>query len=332
MEYPKAKAAVKKIIILLFLAGLLLNGCSTHEQRVIKLAHALDTSHPVHKAMEFFAEKIEEKSHGQIRVDIYPSQQLGTESQCLELLQIGIIGITKVSAAVMEGIVPEYKVFSFPYLFRDKEHYFKVLDGKVGEDMLLTGEEYWLHGLCYYDAGSRSFYSSNKMINTPDDLKGMKIRVMQSNTAIQMIKYLGGSATPISWGELYTALQSGVVDAAENNPPSFYLSHHYEVCKYFSLDEHASIPDVLVVGTRLWDDLNDDEKKWVKEAALESSLYERKLWAESEAEAMEELKKEGVEIVHPDKEPFMEKVEPMYESYKGNEKIYPLLQKIRNVK
>lgn len=313
------------------LSILLLNSCGTTETRVIKLAHALDTSHPVHEAMEFMAEKIEEKSDGKIRVDIYPSQQLGTESQCLELLQIGVIGITKVSAAVMEGIVPEFKIFSLPYLFRDKDHYFKVLDGKVGEEMLLAGEGYWLHGLSYYDAGSRSFYSTKKMIKEPGDLAGMKIRVMASNTAIQMIKSLGGAATPISWGELYTALQSGVVDAAENNPPSFYLSRHYEVCKYYSIDEHTSIPDVLVIGTRLWDKLNEEEKKWIKEAAIESSLYQRELWAESEEESMKKLEEEGVEIFYPDKEPFMNKVEPMYENYKDDEKIYLLIQKIRNV-
>ena len=322
----QVKLFVTSLIIIFFLAG-----CASNETRVIKLAHALDTSHPVHAAMEFMAQRIEEKSNGKIKVEIYPSQQLGTESQCLELVQIGVIGITKVSAAVMEGIVPEFKIFGLPYLFRNKEHYFHTLDGKVGEEMLLKGEEYWLHGLCYFDAGSRSFYSTNKMVEKPEDLEGMKIRVMQSNTAIQMIKQLGGSATPISWGELYTALQSGIVDGAENNPPSFYLSRHYEVCKYYSLDEHSSIPDVLVIGTRLWNKLSEEEQNIIKEAAIESSHYQRKLWAKSEAHAMEELKKEGVEIIYPDKKLFMEKVKTMYDNYKDNKEIYSLIQQIRDV-
>ena len=306
-----------------------LSSCNVSGKRVIKLAHALDTSHPVHAAMEFMARQVREKSGGKIEISIYPSQQLGTESQCLELVQIGVIGITKVSAAVMEGIVPEFKVLSLPYIFRDKAHYFKVLDGEIGEELLGAGEDYWLRGLCYYDAGSRSFYSRDKMIKTPDDLAGMKIRVMQSNTAIQMVKYLGGSATPISWGELYTALQGGVVDAAENNPPSFYLSHHYEVCKYYSLNEHASIPDILVISSRLWSDLNAVERKWIKEAAIESALYQRELWKESERHALEELQKAGVEVFYPDKEPFMKRVEAMYDNYKDDEKTYSLISRIR---
>jgi tripartite ATP-independent transporter DctP family solute receptor len=297
---------------------------------VIKLAHALDTSHPVHKAMEFMVKRIEEKSSGQLKISIYPSQQLGTEGQCLELVQIGVIGLTKVSAAVMEGIVPEFKIFSLPYIFKNKKHYFNVLDGEVGEELLVAGEEYWLHGLCYYDAGSRSFYSRDKMISKPDDLAGMNVRVMRSNTAIQMIKALGGSATPISWGELYTALQGGVVDAAENNPPSFYLSHHYEVCKYYSINEHASIPDILVISSRLWHKLNSEEKKWIKEAAIESSLYQRKLWKESETKALEALKKAGVKVSYPDKGPFMEKVQAMYDNYKNDKRIYSLIKRIKN--
>ena len=144
------------------------------------------------------------------------------------------------------------------------------------------------------------------------------------------MKYLGGSATPISWGELYTALQGGVVDAAENNPPSFYLSRHYEVCKYYSLDEHTSIPDILVISTKTWDRLQPDEKKIIKAAAIESGIYERKLWKESENEALQALKAAGVEIAKPDKEPFIKKVEPMYDSYKHDQKIYQLIMDIRH--
>jgi tripartite ATP-independent transporter DctP family solute receptor len=324
--FRSGKFFVLVLTIIIFLAG----SCSTTDKKVIKLAHALDTSHPVHEAMEFMARRVKEKSNGHLEISIYPSQQLGTERECLELLQIGIVGITKVSAAVMEGIVPEFKVLSLPYIFRSKEHYFKVLDSEVGEELLLAGEEYWLHGLCYYDAGSRSFYSRDKLINKPEDLAGMKIRVMQSNTAIRMIKYLGGSATPISWGELYTALQGGVVDAAENNPPSFYLSRHYEVCKYYAINEHASIPDILVIGTRLWNSLDENERKVIKEAAIESAKYQRKLWKESEQKALEELQNAGVEIVYPDKEPFMKKVVPMYQNYKDDTKIYSLINRIRN--
>ncbi len=276
------------------------------------------------------ADRVSKDSGGRTEISIYPSQQLGTERECLELLQIGIVDITKVSAAVMEGIVPEFAVLSLPYIFKSKEQYFRVLDGPIGENLLSAGNEYWLHGLCFYDAGSRSFYSRDKLIQKPEDLAGLKIRVMLSNTAMRMIRYLGGSATPISWGELYTALQGGVVDAAENNPPSFYLSRHYEVCKYYALDEHASIPDVLVIGTRTWERLGEHERKIIKKAALESAIFERKLWADSEKKTLEELKKAGVEITYPDKKPFMKLVEPMYESYRNDPKMYYLIQSIRN--
>ncbi len=321
----------QSVWIIIVLCLLLHGSCGIGSRRIIKLAHALDTSHPVHEAMSFMARRVEEQSGGRLRIRIYPSQQLGTESQCLELVQIGVIGMTKVSAAVMEGIVPEFKVLSLPYIFRDKAHYFKVLDGNVGEELLVAGREYWLHGLCYYDAGSRSFYARDKMIRHPDDLAGLKIRVMQSNTAIQMIKTLGGSATPISWGELYTALQGGVVDAAENNPPSFYLSHHYEVCKYYSLNEHTSIPDILVMNSRLWDGLNDEEKGWIKEAAVESSMYQRELWKASEQKSLDALREAGVEIFYPDKKPFLEKVETMYDTFKDNKMIYSLITRIRKI-
>lgn len=328
MKYSNSLKLFTKIFFAILIFS---NGCSINSEKEIKLAHALDTAHPVHKALEYMADKVFEKSGGKLKIDIYPSQQLGTENECLELLQIGVIGITKVSAAVMEGIVPEYKVLGLPYIFKNKEHYFKVLDSDIGEEILQHGKDYWLLGLSYYDAGSRSFYTTKKNISTPDDLKGLKIRVMPSKTSIEMVNQLGGSATPISYGELYTALQGGVVDAAENNPPSFYLSRHYEVCKFYSINEHASIPDVLVIGTHLWETLSDQEKIWVKEAAKESSYYQRKLWAESEAHALRELEKAGVQITYPDKEPFMQKVEPLYESFKNDEKLFSFIKRIREI-
>jgi TRAP-type C4-dicarboxylate transport system substrate-binding protein len=159
----------------------------------------------------------------------------------------------------------------------------------------------------------------------------MKIRVMRSITAVEMMRALGGSATPITWGELYTALQSGVVGGAENNPPSLYTSRHYEVCKYYSLDEHTTIPDVLVISKKIWDKLTDQEKEWVQQAADESAVLERKLWADSEKMSLEEVQKAGVEINYPDKAPFIEKVQPLLESYQTNEIIYSYIKRINSV-
>ena len=169
----------------------------------------------------------------------------------------------------------------------------------------------------------------NKPIEKPDDLIGEKIRVMESATAVNMVKALGGSPTPISWGELYTSLQQGVVDGAENNPPSFYLSRHYEVCKYYSLDEHTVLPDVLLIGTYVYDKLNEQEKKWLNESVKESVKYQRILWAEAEEEALREVQKAGVKIIRPDKTLFAEKVQSIFDGYKEDEEMYSLIKQIQ---
>ncbi|MCK4746202.1 MAG: TRAP transporter substrate-binding protein [Bacteroidales bacterium] len=321
----------RTILIILFSTLFFLSCKQQQKGTVLKLAHGLDPSHPVHSAMVYMADRCKEISDGELTIDIYPSGQLGSEQQCVELLQIGSLAITKVSAAVMESFTEDFKVLGLPYVFRSREHSFKVLDGEIGHELLLSSEPFWIRGLCFYDAGSRSFYTIDRSIEHPDDLKGLKIRVMKSITAMEMVKAQGGSPTPISWGELYTALQSGVVDGAENNPPSFYTSHHYEVCKYYSLNEHTMVPDVLIVSQKVWKKLSDQEKKWLQQAADESVPIQRKLWADSEKESLEIVQEAGVTITYPDKEPFAEMVVPLLESYKDNEKLYGLITRIRNV-
>ncbi len=306
--------------------------CGHNDGKVIKLAHGLDVNHSVHKAMVKMAEDLKEVSNGKMTIEIYPNQQLGTERECLELLQIGSLDMTKVSVGVMENFAPKMKVLGLPFLFRDREHAFHVLDGPVGQQLLDEGQKFWLRGLGYYDAGSRSFYTKDRPVSEPDDLEGMKIRVMESVTAMNMVRSLGGSPTPISWGELYTSLQQGVVDGAENNPPSFYLSRHYEVCKYYSLDEHTNLPDVLVMGTQAWDRLSKQEQLWLQEVVDRSVEFQRKLWAESEKEALEAVVEAGVEVIRPDKTEFMEKVSGIYDQYKENEELYSIIQKIRATK
>lgn len=325
MKYSKIKA----ILGLAFLV--VLSACHLKEGRELKLAHGLPTDHPVHIAMVFMAERTAELSEGKLKIDVYPAGQLGSEQQCVELLQIGSLAITKVSAAAMESFADAYKVFGLPYIFRSKEHLFKVLDGEIGRDLLLSTKDKWIRGLCNYDAGSRSFYTMTKPINHPDDLIGMKIRVMQSITAMEMVKALGGSATPISYGELYTALQSGVVDGAENNPPSLYTSRHYEVCKYYSMDEHTTVPDVLIISQKTWDKLTEQEQKWIQQAADESAVLQRKLWAESEALSLSEVTKAGVAINYPDKQPFIDKVQPLLESYSSHPEIYSYIKRIQAI-
>ena len=216
-----------------------------------------------------------------------------------------------------------------PYLFRDKQHQFRVLDGPIGDDLLSSGERFWLIGLGFYDSGSRSFYTKDKPILVPGDLKGMNIRTQESPTAMAMVNVLGGSATPLSFGELYTALQAGVVDGAENNPPSFYLTRHYEVCKYYSLDEHTSIPDVVLISTMTWKSLSEREREWMREAMAESERYQRKLWEKAENFALEQVKNAGVEIYYPNKQAFMDGVESMYADYESNPVMQNYIERIR---
>ncbi|MDO6802347.1 TRAP transporter substrate-binding protein [Wenyingzhuangia sp. 1_MG-2023] len=294
-----------------------MTGCTSKKQSVktIKIAHGLDVSHSVHKAMLVIGKELDSLSNGQMHIKIYPNQQLGTERQCLELLQAGSLDMTKVSVAVLENFTPKMKVLGLPYLFRNKHHTFEVLDGKIGKELLDATEAYWLKGLAYYDAGSRSFYTQ-KPINTPKDLIGLKIRVMESASAMSMVKALGGSPTPISSGELYTAIQQGVVDGAENNPPTFYLSRHYEVCKYYTLDEHTMIPDVLMASTYMWNKLSKQEQKWMQLAIQKSVAYQRTAWEKAETEALEKIKEHGVKIIYPDTSKFIEKTKNIYKLYK----------------
>ncbi|MEX2117007.1 MAG: TRAP transporter substrate-binding protein [Bacteroidota bacterium] len=315
------------IALILLVTGPACRGVT--EVTVLKLAHGLDRTHPVHVSMEHMARLVQERSVGRMRIDIYPSGQLGTERECLELVQIGSLAMTKVSSSVLEGFAPSFKVFSLPYLFRDEEHRFRVLDGEIGQRLLMETEPFRLLGLVYLDAGSRSFYSKDKPILTPEDLRGMKIRVQESATSMKMIQALGGSATPIAWGELYTALQQGVVDGAENNPPSFYTSRHYEVCKFYSLNEHTAVPDVMIISTVVWNSLTPEEQGILRQAASDAKEVQKIRWREASAEALARVQEAGVTIYHPDRTLFAEKVRPMVEQFKSEPAVYDLILKIR---
>ncbi len=304
--------------------------CGTRSDvTVIKLAHGLDPTHPVHQAMEFLARRVSEESRGTMRIDIYPSEQLGTERQALELLQIGSLGMTKVSAAVLENFASAFKVLSLPYIFRSEAHKWAVLEGPIGREMLEAAARFRLRGLCFYDAGSRSFYTKDRPVLQPSDLAGLKIRTQESATATRMVSLLGGSATPIAWGELYTALQQGVVDGAENNPPSFHLSRHYEVARYYSLNEHTGVPDVLLVSTVIWNDLTAEQQRWLREAAYESAQHQKLLWQRATEEALRAVQAAGVQVLHPEKAPFAELLTPMYEDYRNDLPVHALIQRIR---
>jgi len=321
---------MRKISACLLIILALISCQQEKEVKSLKLAHSLGVTHPVHIAMEYFAERVKEKSEGKLIVEIYPSSQLGGERECLELLQIGSLAMTKVSSAVMENFSPKLKVFGYPYIFRDKEHRYKVYDSDLGKELLADGEQYWLKGLTYFDAGSRSFYTINTVIESPDDLVGLKIRVMESPTAINLVRSLGGSPTPVSWGELYTSLQQGVVEGAENNLPSFYTSKHYEISKQFSVDEHTAIPDILVISTIIFDKLSPEEQAWVLESADEAAVKQRELWEAAEEEALKEIIKAGVNVTYPNKELFRNQSQYLIDELKFQDTVlYNLIQEIK---
>jgi tripartite ATP-independent transporter DctP family solute receptor len=319
------------IIIILSLSCL---AAAASDVKVLRLAHGLNTRHPVHKGMIYMSEKVTEKSDGRMKVVVYPNEQLGNEKECIEAIQLGYLAMTKISSGVMEAFVDEYKIFGIPYLFRDSDHFWQVANGPIGKEILASGESKRLKGLCYYDAGARSFYAK-KPINSPADLTAggmtLKVRVMNSPMAFEMISTMGGSPTPISWGELYTSLDQGVVDAAENNPPSLLTSRHYEICDYYSLDEHVRLPDVLVISTRVWADLTPEQQQILQEAVDESVEYQRKIWIESEEESFTVFKEKGITILHPDKQPFIESVQPMWDKYRQT-LLGPLIDRIVEVK
>ncbi|OCA54047.1 TRAP transporter substrate-binding protein [Photorhabdus namnaonensis] len=298
----------------------------------LKLSHNHNRDHAVHKAMSQFADEVRQKTNGDVRIRIYPDAQLGNQRESMELMQNGALDLVKSNAAELEAFSPAYSAFNLPYLFRDTAHYEKIKNGEIGKEILTSSKNRGFIGITYYEAGARSFYAK-KPIRTPEDLKGMKIRVQPSPTAISMVKNLGGNPTPLAYGELYTALQQGVVDAAENNIPSFSLSRHSEVARYFSLDKHTMVPDVLVISTKSLNKLSSEQQKILINAAINSSQYMTKLWEKSEEKERQNAEKIGVKFVDVDKKSFEEAVKPMYDDIKKSDPmLYRMVERIRAVR
>ena len=296
---------------------------------VLKLGHGLAESHPVHLAMLHMQARLAELSGGAMRLDVYPSGMLGSETECLEQVQTGLLDMAKSSTSPMESFWSELQIFTIPYVFRDSEHLWNVLEGDVGKTFLNMSKT--MHGLCYYDAGARSFYTIRKPILSPEDLKGMKIRVQQSKTAMDMVECMGASPTPISWGELYTALSQGTIDGAENNLPSFDSGRHTEICRHFMLNEHSFVPDMLLINRTRWNNLSPQQQEWLQTAAMESSIEQRRFWKEEEERCKENAEKQGVQFHVVDKAPFVAITERMRENI-ADPKVKEILQKIQEVR
>ena len=298
---------------------LCLFGCNKNKEVItLRVAHTVDVEHSTHKAIQHMAERLAFYSGNTMEIKIYPYSQLGGEREVLEQLQIGSLAMTQVSAATIESFVPEMKLYAVPYLFMNRDHKWKVLESDIGEELLKLTEKAHFVGLGYYDSGSRSFYMTEDKVESPADLIGRKIRVMQSQSSVKMVQALGGAAAPISMGELYAALQQGVVDGAENNPPMFYLSHHYEISKYYVLDEHTSIPEVIIASKYIMSKLNKEQRRWLDMAVKDSVKVQRELWLALEEKSLSEVKKAGIEVIYPDKQPFIDALAPIYKSLEGS--------------
>lgn len=310
----------------LFLLALCSMNASAAEKVTLKLAHNLERSHVVHQALEKLAQEVNQLSAGKMTIRIYPGSQMGNARETLELLQNGALDMTKGSASDLESFDKVYAIYNLPYLFKDQAHFNRVVFGDVGREIMQSTKSKGFFTLSAYVAGTRSFYGK-KPITHPDDLKGMKIRVQASPTTLRMVELLGGSPTPISFGEVYTAMQQGVVDGAENNVPSWVQTRHIEIARVFSEDEHASIPDFLVISSKTWDKLNPEQQHILLTAAKNSEQFQQKLWDDIDAQTREQAKAMGAQFVTVDKAPFRAAVKPLYDDFAKDPEQAALLEK-----
>jgi len=294
-------------------------GYSAENPLVLTLAHGLSETHTVHIAMTQFAEEVNEKTDGRIQVKIFPNGQLGSENENLEQLQAGVIAMTKVSAPGLATYNEAYNAFGLPYIFNDTEDFYHVMDSQEMQDFFLSTGEDGFVTLTYYTSGARSFYTKDKAIRTPADLKGLKIRV-QSQT--DMMSYLGGIPVAMSYGDVYTSLQTGIIDGTENNETALTTGKHGEVCKVYSVDQHAMIPDVLIMSEKVWKTISPEDQQILLEAAHDSTDAHKVMWDTAVEEAVKEAQETmDVEFVYDvDKEAFREATQPMIEAY---EEQYP---------
>ena len=283
-------------------------------------------------ALDKFAELLSAKSGGKMKLKMYHAGTLGSQPDAIEQVRMGGLEIANFSLGPMGPIVPEANVVSLPFIFKNPDHAFRVLEGKAG-DMINAGmAKKGLISLAWYDGGARSFYNSKKPIKTPADVTGLKVRVMNNDLYSGMIKALGGNPSPMAFSEVYQSLKTGVVDGAENNWPSYESTGHYEVAKYYSISQHLIIPETLCINAAVWKKLSAKDQKILKEAAQESALLQRKLWKER-SKASEKKVKAGGSMINsiPNKGPFQDAMKPVYDKFLAdNPNLKPLVKLIQD--
>ncbi len=300
-------------------------------QTVLKAADIHPDGYPTVEAVIYMGKLLDERTKGRLKIQEFNNAVLGGEKDTIEQTQFGVIDFNRVSSAQFNNVVPETKVYGLPFLFRSVEHMRKTVDGPIGDEILAAFEPKGLIALAYYDSGARSFYTK-KPIAKLADMKGMKIRVQQSDMWVAMMQAFGANPTPMAFGEVYSAIQTGVVDGAENNWPSYESSRHFEVAKYYTLTEHSLQPEVLVMSKKSWDKLSPDDQKLVRQAAKESVVKMRELWDAREKTSEAKVRAAGSAVSSVDKAEFIAAMKPVYDKYVTDDVLKKLVERIVAVK
>ena len=300
---------------------------------VFKASDVQPAGYPTVAATENLGKKLAEATNGRLSVQMYPSMQLGGEKETIEQTQIGAIQLLRVSAGTMGPIVDDINVVNMPFLFKSIAHSEKMMDGPIGQELLdkiTASPNANLVALCWMNSGARSLYNSKHPIKSIEDIKGLKFRVIGNPIFIEMMNSLGGNGVAMGYDQVFSALQTGVIDGAENNPPSYVFSNHYTAAKYYSLTEHLVIPEVLVFSKRAWTNLSADDQNLLKNFAREAQFEERVLWNQYEQQAMEKAKAAGCQIVEiADKTPFQNAVKPVWDKY--GPKYQDMIKRIQGI-
>ncbi len=319
------------IVLMLVLAVLVPAQLFAQKVTVLRLAETHPQDYPTTKGDYEFARLVKERSNGRIVIEVYPGSQLGQEKAVIEQVQFGAIDITRVSVSPVAAFVPRLNAFQMPYLYRDADHMWKVLKGDIGKGLLSSLEPFGFIGLGWFEGGSRNFYNSKRAVKTPADLKGLKIRVQESELMMGLVSAFGAVPTPMAYGEVYSALQTGVVDGAENNWPSYFSTSHYEVAKYFTLDEHTRVPEIIIGSKISLGRLSKADQELIKQAAMDAADYQRAEWAKYEQISIDKVKAGGSQITYvQDKAPWQALMAPLYA--KQSKEIQDFVKQIQAVK
>ena len=320
------------LILAVMLVATVFSGCSQRDtRRIVRIGHNQSTNHPTHKGLQAFADYINEKLGDKYKVEVYPSELLGSQTEMVQLTQTGAIDFCVASNAILETFSKNYEIFNLPYLFSSAEAYHAAMDdSSLTDPIFKSTEKAGFEAVTWLDAGTRNFYTVNVPINSPADLKGLKIRVQQSPTNITMMELLGGAATPMGFGEVYTALQQGMINGAENNELALTDNGHGDVCKYYSYDMHQMVPDILIGNLKFLNDLPTEERAIFEEGFLILNKTQRSEWTSAVEKAKDKAQnQQGVQFLYPDTAPFQEAVAPLHDSVLGkNPALKPIYDAI----